>query len=219
MTPDQVRAQLAADLPPATLVVGPGAWRLVSAAADVPGWLMKWDLSAADARQVRESAWLLTPDGDARIVAIGLDGTSHHVQNMLLKVLEETGPETRFVLAAESRPLATVVSRCRVLALGGVTGGDAAPDDVAQVTAALRAARTGNMALTARAVREWRAPHAVLLALWAAEAMSGRWHTFSASSVPGVSVVQAQNLLVELSRYPGARTAPLAALSQVFSQG
>lgn len=217
MTPDQVKAQLAADLPPVLLVTGPGAGALVFEACADHGWPWRFDLTAEAVRQVRQETSVLPASGH-RVLALCLDGASARVQNMLLKELEEPRRGTSFVLAAESRPLATVVSRCRVLTVGGVTGEAASPDDVAQVTAALRAARTGNMALTARAVREWRPPHAVLLARWAAEAVSGCWRTFSASSVPGVSAAQAQKLLVELSRYPGARTAPLAALSQVFSQ-
>ena len=218
MTPEQVQARLAYDLPPATLVLGPRAWQEVCRCAR-GHWMLQPDLDARTTRMLSGLAWLLPTSGGERVMALNLAGASTQVQNMLLKTLEEPPESTRFVLAAEKPPLPTVMSRCRVLQLGGRLDDPPSPEDAALVASVLRAARTGNTALAARAVREWSPRHAALLSRWAAEAASGRWRAFSAAAVPGVSASQARQLLTELSRYPGARNGPLAALSQVFGQG
>lgn len=77
MTPDQVRAELAGELPPATLVLGPGAWSLVTQAAG-PEWLTGCDLSVGDVRQLRENVWLL-PSRGVRAVALCLDLSLIHI--------------------------------------------------------------------------------------------------------------------------------------------
>lgn len=215
MTPEQVIAELAGDLPPATLVLGPGSWPLVSGAA-LDGWVVIPKLNAEAARIVRDSSYLMTARG-TREVALNLDDTTAQVQNMLLKVLEEPPGSTRFVLAAESEPLPTVLSRCRVLVLGREAPGAAAdPQDKAAVAAALRAARSGQVSLLARNLRGWLPAQARLLGLWASEAASGQWHLFGPDTAPGVSADQALRLLAELARYPGARLGPLVALQAVF---
>jgi hypothetical protein len=218
MTPEQVLAELAGDLPPATLVLGPGAWPLVTLAAG-PEWLLRHDLAAGDAREVRESAWLL-PCGTVRVVALCLDKASVQVQNMLLKALEEPPPGTRFVLAAGKRPLPTVVSRCRVLVVGSEAAQEPADSkDKAAVATALRAARSGQASLLAQNLRNWLPAHARLLTVWAAEAVSGQWRVFDAGTAPGVSAEQAMRLLTELARYPGAKLGTMTALDTVFLQG
>lgn len=223
MTPEQVLAELAGDLPPATLVLGPGAWTLVTQAAG-PEWLLRHDLAAGEARQVRESTWLL-PCGDVRVVALCLDKASDLVQNMLLKVLEEPSPGTRFVLAAETaaaerRPLPTVVSRCRVLVVGRETEDEPVDSrDLAAVTTVIRAARSGQAALLSQTLRNWVPAQAKLLAVWAAERVSGQWKVFGPDTAPGVSADQALHLLGELTRYQGAKMGTMVALDAVFSQG
>lgn len=218
MTPEQVIAELAGDLAPATLVLGPGSWPLVTRAAGSE-WLTGGDLSPADVRQLRENVWLLPARG-VRVVALCLDKASEQVQNMLLKLLEEPPDSTRLVLAAERRPLPTVVSRCRVLVTGQEVAGEAAdPRDKAAVATALRAARSGQAVLLAQALRNWLPVQAKLLAVWAAEAASGQWKVFDASTAPGVSADQAVRLLTELARYPGAKLSALVALETVFSSG
>jgi len=217
VTPDQVLAELAGDLPSATLVLGPGAGALVFEACADRGWTFRWDLNAAAARQVRDEAQMLPPSG-LRVMVLSLENASVQVQNMLLKILEEPPASTRFVLAAESRPLPTVVSRCRVLVLGREAAGESPdPKDKAAVAAALRAARSGQPALLAQALRNWVPAQAGLLAVWAAEAVSGRWAVFGPDAVPGVSSGQALRLLTELARYQGTRLGTLVALQEVFS--
>ena len=219
MTPEQVQARLAFDLPPATLVLGPGSWREVCRCAR-GHWMLKPDLDAATARMLRGLAWLLPTSGGERVMALNLAGAGEQVQNMLLKVLEEPPESTRFVLAAERRPLDTVISRCRVLVVGQeVTGEPADPRDRAAVATALRAARSGQSVLLAQTLRNWVPAQAKLLAVWAAEAVSGQWRVFDASTVPGVSAEQAMRLLTELARYPGAKLGALVALEAVFSPG
>jgi hypothetical protein len=176
-------------------------------------------LSPADVRQLRENVWLLPARG-VRVVALCLDKASVQVQNMLLKVLEEPPSGTRFVLTGERRPLDTVVSRCRVLVVGQEAAeGETDPRDKAAVATALRAARSGQTALLAQALRGWVPAQAKLLTVWAAEAASGQWKAFGPDTVPGVSTDQAMRLLTELARYPGAKLGALVALETVFSQG
>jgi hypothetical protein len=219
MTPEQVTAELAGELPPATLVTGPGAGALVFEACADHGWEFRFDLNAEAARQVREGSWLLPADG-LRVTALFLDKASAQVQNMLLKVLEEPPPGTRFVLAAERWPLDTVVSRCRVLVVGQeVTGEVADPRDKAAVATVLRAARSGQSVLLAQTLRNWVPAQARLLTVWAAEATSGQWKVFGSDTAPGVSAEQAMRLLTELTRYHGAKLGALVALESVFSQG
>jgi hypothetical protein len=220
VTPEQVTAELAGDLPSATLVLGPGAWELLkSAGAMRPEWLYRWDLDASCARVIRSEAWRRAP-GAFRVNVLQVDGTSAQVQNMLLKVLEEPPGCTKFVLAATVRPLSTVVSRCRVLVLGQeAVSLPADSRDKAAVATALRAARSGQAALLAQTLRNWLPVQAKLLSVWAAEAVSGQWQVFDAGIAPGVSTEQAMRLLTELARYPGAKIGTLVALEAVFSPG
>jgi hypothetical protein len=219
VTPEQVIAELAGDLAPATLVLGPGSWPLVARAA-APHWMYQLDLSADDVRRLRGTAMLLPTSAGERVMALRLAGASEQAQNMLLKVLEQPPASTKFVLAAERRPLPTVVSRCRVLIAGQEEAGDAPdPRDKAAVATALRAARSGQSVLLAQTLRGWLPAQAKLLALWAAEAASGQWRMFEEGTVPGVSAEQALALLSELARYPGAKLGALAALESVFSPG
>lgn len=217
MTPEQVLAELAGELPPATLVLGPGAWDVVDGPAGLGADIHHRSLTAELARDVcAVAAWM--PTGDRRVIALNLDGASTQVQNMLLKVLEGPPASTRFVLAAESRPLPTVLSRCRVLVLGREVAGELPdPKDMAAVASALRVARSGRTALLAQNLRGWLPATAKLLNLWAAEAASGRWRVFGPETAPGVSSGQAMRLLAELARYPGTRLGPLAALQAAFS--
>lgn len=223
MRADEIRAMLAADLPPALLVRGPGAWDLAVSAAE-PGWEVVPRLDAALARSVRAAAWLL-PQGARRVFLLNLDGASPVLQNSMLKVLEEPPGTSRFVLTASGRVLPTVESRCRQVTLGRLA--DPAPDDpraLTAVSAAVRIALTGQSAALAREVRRWwqdagpgeDPPHPRLLARWAAEAAAGRWVRFGPEFAPGASPAQATQLLAELARYRGSRMASLVALDRVF---
>jgi DNA polymerase III, delta subunit len=218
MTPEQAAAELAGRLAPATLVLGRGSWWLASEAA-CPEWMVRDSLDAAGAREVRSEAYLMPP-GRERVYLLRLDSASERVQNILLKVLEEPPPGTRFVLSSAVQLLPTVVSRCRVLALGSVSAGEPAADDrdKASVGTAVRAARSGQAGLLSQAVRDWKPAHARLLSAWAAEAASGRWYLFSPDFAPGVSPGQALRLLSALSRWAGTRTGAIAALDQVFRE-
>lgn len=218
MTPEQVKAELAGSLPPATLVVGPGAWETASEAMG-PDWEAWWDLDADGARRVRTKAYLM-PLGERRVLLLKLDGTTWQVQNILLKVLEDPPRTTRFVLAAADQPLPTVVSRCRVLALGRPLEQEARIDaqDKAAVATAIKAARSGQGALLSQAVRDWHPEHVRLLGAWAAEAASGNWRLFGPDFAPGVGPQQAMALIVELGRYQGSRIGPMVALDKVFSE-
>jgi len=88
------------------------------------------------------------------------------------------------------------------------------------------AARARQSELLYQTVRGWwkNAPQGEqpgpvrLLPVWAAEALSGRWRVFSPDLVPGVSPELAFRLLAELSKRPGSRLGPAAALETVFRQ-
>lgn len=219
MTPEQVTAELASELPPATLVLGPGAWPLVCRSAQAH-WMLEPDLNADRARLLSGLAWLLPTSGGWRVMALDLRSASEQVQNMLLKTIEEPPESTRLVLAAERRPLPTVLSRCRVLVVGQEAAEvETDPRDKAAVVTALRAARSGQAALLAQTLRNWVPAQAKLLTVWAAEAASGQWKAFGPDTVPGVSADQAMRLLTELARYPGAKIGALVALEAVFSPG
>lgn len=218
MTPEQVRAALAGELPPATLVVGPGAAALVFQACTDHGWAFRWELDAAAAREVWAEAGM-APLRGLRIIALNLANASAQVQNMLLKVLEKPSADTRFILAAERRPLPTVLSRCRTLVLGQAQEVEQPdPKDVTAVGAAIKAARARRPGLLAQTARTWLPAHARLLSAWAAEAATGRWQVFDPDFAPGVSRDQALRLLAELARYPGARLGAVVALDRVFCQ-
>lgn len=224
MKADQVRAALAAELPPATLVRGPGAWELALSAAG-PGWDVIEKLDAAAARAVKETAWLM-PNAGCRVYLVRLETASARAQNSMLKLLEEPPPTTRFVLASAGLVLDAVASRCRVLPLAGRAGepGFDDPRVRASVAAAVDAARQGQPARLGATVRAWwkeakpgePPPHPRLLASWAAEAASQRWVRFGPEFAPGVTPSEAVLLLAELARTPGARLAPQVALARVF---
>jgi hypothetical protein len=226
MTPEQVRDALSGELPPATLVLGAGAWELLQAMA-CPDWTYREDIDAATVRLIRLEV-TLRATGQSRVAALAMDGVTPLVQTMLLKLLEEAPPDTRFVLAAETAPLPTVASRCRLLLLGQVRQEipPADPKDVAAVGAAIRAARTGRIPVLAGMVRDWfkaadpgRQPEqARLLSAWAVEAASGQWKAFTPDLAPGVTPEQALTLLAELDRFAAAKLAPVAALERAFSR-
>jgi hypothetical protein len=217
VTPEQVRAELAGDLAPSTLVLGSGAGVLVSGVCAGHGWAYRDGLNAEAARQVRDEAWFSPLDG-LRVTALCMDGASARVQNMLLKTLEEPPAGTRFVLAAGAWPLPTVVSRCRVLVLGQAVADAEVPDDrdLAAVGSALRMARAGERPALARAIRAWSPACPVLLVTWAAEAASGRWAVFSPGFAAGTGQDQAVRLLAELSRWGTARIGLQVALDRVL---
>jgi hypothetical protein len=225
VTPEQVRAALEGDLPPATLVRGAGAWELAGA-LDRPAWHVTGKLDAAAAREVHRTAWL-RPTGEQRVYLICLDGASAAAQNSLLKVLEEPPATTRFVLASAGRVLPTIASRCRLLPLSGTADDPAMADPRIRmsVAAAVDAARRGQHLRLAATVRGWfketpkDAPQPRVLAAWAAEAASQRWRAFGPDFAPGVTPSEALQLLADLARMPGARLAPQVALARVFCGG
>ena len=234
MTPDQVRAQLAGSLSPATLVRGADAWELAASAA-APDWQVYEALDIAAVHKILSTAWLLPSAAGARVYLLNLDAASLQVQNALLKVLEEPLSTTRFVLAASADALVlpTIASRCRQLPLARSRALPAIDVKArASVAAAVSAAREGRHAELAALVRGWWAeppppplaghsqPTAQrLLAAWAAEAASGRWRWFDPDFAPGVEPVQALRLLAELARCPGARLGPTTALDRAFRGG
>jgi DNA polymerase III delta prime subunit len=86
---------------------------------------------------------------------------------------------------------------------------------ISVVSSAVRAAAQGHMGAISlsMALRNWTDEHTVVLRRWATEAASGRWVIFTPDFAPGIRPTAALRVLEALSRYPGTRTGPAAALS------
>lgn len=208
------------DLPPATLLLGPGTGPLLSAAyravmkshlalqADV---LICRRLSADGARDIVKFAGT-SPFGPFKAVIAGLGGATAQAQNILLKVLEEPPETVRFILVSAERPLPTIVSRCQVITVpADVPAPEPDHEVTRQVDAALQAAAAADLLGLDAALHGWGDPqHAALQARLTETALSGddadgRW--------------RARRLLGALGRFDGAhpRLAAHAALVTVLS--
>lgn len=217
MTPDAARAVLSVLLPPAVLLVGPGAWDLASLLADMhgPGEVVR-PLDADGARHIRDSAQY-RPAAGQHLFVVGLDGAGQSAQNILLKTLEEPPRWVRFILAGTRPPLVTIASRCEVYALGA-DGGPRTVDEQAKglVGSAIKAARSGSLMQLSHAIRDWEPAHTRVLWAWAMEAAAERWEAFTPDFAPGVTPAQAVALVEELSGLSGSKLAPQVALTRVF---
>jgi hypothetical protein len=224
---DQARRLLEQDLPPVTLLIGsrldelwPLAHHLVKYWGVKPGdYQYCYNLSAESARDLVKRVSLV-PFGDFQLILVKLEGASEQAQNILLKVLEEPPPRARFLLLAQSPPLATVMSRAQVYRLGA-SGHDLLNSDEGQaartkVGVALKAAMGSDQAALVAATRGWEPMHIVQLGAWAAEASTGRWNVFDPGFAPGATMEQARRVLVLLESYAGARTAGAVALAKTF---
>jgi len=211
-----------ADLPPALLLLGPGAWDAALSAYEnnQSAFSTKVEhLDAASARHVVEQA-CIKPFGRAlKVILVNLDGASEAAQNILLKVLEEPPETVRFLLSATMPPLDTVVSRCRVMTQAEGSPAGAGPEqDKARETVgtALRAARDDHGGALEAVMRSWEPDCTAQLRAWAAERAADRWIEFGADWVEGITVRQAMTILSVLSQYDGARTAAAVALDRAF---
>lgn len=71
------------------------------------------------AEYAREAAtWAGRASGLFKVILIDMDGAQHHVQNILLKTLEEPPPDSWFILTATHHPQPTIISRCEVIRFG-----------------------------------------------------------------------------------------------------
>ena len=218
MSPDEAFVEL----PPATLLLGAGAWEAGQALFERhrSSFSTKVEkLDAASARHVCEQAYIRPFGRSLRAFLICLDGASAAAQNILLKVLEEPPDTVRFILAAALPPLETIVSRCQVLVEGdsGPAAPDPGEDQARQVVAtALRAARDHHLAVVDTVMRNWEPGHTALLRAWAAERAADRWAEFSVVFVDGTTIRQALTILAVLRAYEGARSAAAVALDKAF---
>jgi DNA polymerase III delta prime subunit len=74
------------------------------------------------AERAREAAVFTSRSaGQLKVVLIDMDGSSDHVQNILLKTLEEPPPDTWFILVASRPPQPTIISRSEVIHFGLLT--------------------------------------------------------------------------------------------------
>lgn len=219
MTPEEVQGRLRTDLPPATVVLGRGAWPVVCQAAG-PDWLLRPELSADLARKLIGEVWMTPLSGGVRVAALRMEGASAQIQNMLLKLLEEPPDSTRFVLTSDRGLLPTVMSRCQTLVLGngGPEQHEAAAQDLDAVGAVIRLACASQTPQLSRALRDWPPDRFRLLSVWAAEAASQRWLVFTPALAPGVRPETAMALVAQLGRRPLTRLSVLVALDEVFNR-
>lgn len=232
---EQVCVALLEDLPPVTLLLG-GDYIAYGVLAEevrhhygigAPDMTTaRVPLTADDARALVALAPLV-PFSPFRLVVIVLDGASEAAQNILLKLLEEPPSALRVILLATRPPLPTIVSRSRVFDVGA--GHIMAPPDgpsrevQAKVSAAVRAAQSGQQEMLLAACADWDADCIAGLREWAISQawshrpeLSGRKEPLE----PRVLPRDARRVLRGLSMYPKARpvNAAVTALTLAFSE-
>jgi hypothetical protein len=218
MTPEQAFAEL----PPAVLLLGPGAWEAGERLYELHRSAFstraeKLDMSIA--QHVVAQAYVRPVGRALRVFLLCLDGASDAALNALLLVLEDPPAPVRFILTAAMPPLKTIVSRCRVLTLAPP---EQAPEPRqepvrAAVAAAVRAARDGHLGVLETVTARWDPAHTAVLRAWAVERAADRWVGFSEDFVTGATGRQAMTVLAVLRAYEGARTAPFVALTKAFA--
>jgi hypothetical protein len=118
-------------LPPTLLITGPagiGKHTIATKIAEAvtgfdPDLQILESPTIAEARQVSVHH-RTAPIGSLRVSLIDLTSTSAASQQALLKVLEDSGPQSRFILHSNSRVLPTVTSRCFQVRLGPLSHAD-----------------------------------------------------------------------------------------------
>lgn len=127
---DSVRDLLEKRLPPVTLLCGPrsvGKWTLAVHLADVHRVFSVDRFIFADKLTVTEARKAVTfastaPFGPFKYVLLSTDEATSSALNVLLKILEEPPPGTRFVLVSSNPPPPdTIRSRCEIYRLGPLT--------------------------------------------------------------------------------------------------
>jgi hypothetical protein len=224
VNPDDVLS-VVTGLPAVLLVAGPGAgqvgYRVYAQNCGTRGVVVS-SLTVDAVRDIQMQAYRAVPASERfRAFLVSLDGASEQALNALLKVLEEPPDSARFILTATRPVLDTIVSRCHVIVLGSQAHGVAEMDARVRgaVSAAVKAARTGQPARLSPAMRGWDGSCTTALGVWAAEAVSGRWRVFEPGFAPGVTTEQAFQVLTVLRTYQGARTAAAVALRRAFAPG
>lgn len=240
MLAEDVEAELARNLPQATLLSGPDTAELYRIVRSVvkqhslhqADLIVAGKVTAADARVLAGAAGT-APWGLFKVLILMLDHASRDAQNILLRTLEEPPGNTRFILITSQPVPAAIAGRCRRYE---VTSSEPATiravDDnaAAAVDAAVRAALTRDPAVLAEALRPWgercgcsvpAKPHdkgehyLPALQAWAqACAVSLRPELFRPEvTPPGVPAPArcTRTVLSVLSRYPRARPQNAAA--------
>lgn len=125
---ERARAELEADLPPVTLLVGPPSIGKKTLAVHLARYHSGTDegnglLLTTDPRLTAESARAHVRHADimsrqVHFFVVALDDATEQAQNILLKTLENPPAHTRFLLTSSAWPLATIISRSRVYRLG-----------------------------------------------------------------------------------------------------
>jgi len=225
----QVYRVLAAELPPVTLLLGDyfleyGA--LISELArhhkvgTADMLFLAMPISAADARSL-VSHVNVAPFGPFKLVAAILDNASEQAQNILLKLLEEPPGTARFILMSSEPPLPTIVSRAQVYRFGVQLRQQEADDEAqGKVSAAVRAAMTGNQGLLLALCEGFEARHIAMLSRWAQSQATGKRPELypDGAMEPEVPVRVARKVLQSLAAVDRARpvNAAVTALTQAF---
>lgn len=213
MTPEEIYSALE-DLPPVTLLLGPGEKELRSLAGAVAlGHVRRADLievtppwSTELARMLVTQAQFASLDS-LKVITAFLDTISVPAQNILLKTLEEPPQAVRLILYGTYEPLPAIMSRCQVFRVSTERGADtesAGEPAQGKAAAALRAAKAGDLVLLAGILRDWDDACQAALRAWAETTAMKR-----GGEAPGVW--EARTVLRVLRGYPRARPANLAA--------
>lgn len=118
---------LSTELPHATLLLGPdsiGKNTVVDYLIDVHGYKDadlcggRGALTADGAREALAVCQTRPVGRSGRLVRASLDGSSSEALNMILKIVEEPPPKTKFIFTANRTPLLTILSRCHVFRMG-----------------------------------------------------------------------------------------------------
>lgn len=216
MNLDTVRATLEAQLPPATLILGPaktGKWTLVRHLAshhrvplvDQSTW--PGGLRVTNVRALAEFADR-APHGPFRLVLARLDGSSAAAFQAMLKPIEEPPPTVRYLFTATVRPPATVMSRCTVYATAG-HGTHATHDDPSRAAAVtvLRAVMAGDTVLFDTALRGFTEDSREALLQLLTECVTRRFTSFTEADASGAHLLPslAARLLCAAATLPYAR--------------
>ncbi len=226
MIAGEALAALEDQLPAVSLILGPpgsGKGQLARhlvreyPASDV---VLVTEVGMEEARMVARAAQY-AGSGGAKVFVISLDGATEHVQNALLKSLEEAPDHARFVLIASAQPLPTITSRSHVFRVGSAQGLTGREFDVpvrSVTSAAVRAAMSGEWEAMPRLARGWTASHSLCLSDWSREAVSGRWKSYTEGFAPGVTREQATVIWKLTSQAPDSPAMSHVALHRAFAR-
>lgn len=158
-------------------------------------WLGHLDVQAAEFAH----RWAFTaPTSNLKVAVIDLDGATAAGLTRMLKLLEEPPDHIRFILLSTYETWGTIRSRAQVYYVGDTWASDVLATHKNTVIAVLNAARSGDSTRLGTLLKNWDPSLHRMLGIWCQESLSGRWHHFDASDVPGVPRQFTETLFLEL---------------------